>query len=404
MSPAKENASPAERTPSLTAGTTGLSLAQDLLAWLDESDRQLSRELTEKATLEMRQRLSYLLSEGLTEVDAKASEAKSAILDELLNFRSMANAALIPGSEGQQRLRDKILAAIEKLEERGRARGASAPDADAKKLMSDLRKDLKALAQDAQLWEGLDEARRVKTAMRQRSKSVRAILAVLDDKKYSELKDSKLKNLDAVRTWAQAMMEGFTESGRVRENLHGSYRTEWELLLTKVFPEIAPVFPDKSTFAAKRGRDVEKKFERYLQEHLSEIVQSSSAQGLASFQNSSAAARSDFNTQFWKAPSKNQPAALQQLGTEIKFDSKRNLLTLIFAIPGYQSRQLLGVASRVSVQLVRQLRISGASIKIEDSITPEGSEAQFIVSSIPADREDDLGKIHDLLIAQINQR
>jgi hypothetical protein len=210
----------------------------------------------------------------------------------------MANSALIPGSEGQQRLKDKLLTAIDTLEDRSRSRAASAPDAETKKLMSELRKDLKALAQDARLWEGLDEARRVKTAMRQRSKSVRAILAVLDDKKYASLKETKLKNLDLVRTWAQSMMEAFTESGRVRENLHGSYRTEWELLLTRVFPAIAPVFPEKSTFASKRGRDVEKKFERYLQEHLSEIVQSPSAQGLASFHNSSSAARSDFITQF----------------------------------------------------------------------------------------------------------
>jgi hypothetical protein len=404
MSPTRENPPPTERTPSLTAGTTGLSLAEDLLAWLDDSDRQLSRELSEKATLEMRQRLYFLLSQEWESEDAKTRQSKAGLLDELLNFRSMANSALIPGSEGQQRLKDKLLTAIDTLEDRSRSRAASAPDAETKKLMSELRKDLKALAQDARLWEGLDEARRVKTAMRQRSKSVRAILAVLDDKKYASLKETKLKNLDLVRTWAQSMMEAFTESGRVRENLHGSYRTEWELLLTRVFPAIAPVFPEKSTFASKRGRDVEKKFERYLQEHLSEIVQSPSAQGLASFHNSSSAARSDFITQFGKAPARNQRKSLQHLGTEIKFDSKQNLMTLIFAIPGYQSRQLLGVASRVSVQLVKQLNILGASIKIEDSITPEGSEAQFIVSSIPSAREDDLGRIHDLLIEQLNQR
>lgn len=392
-----------EQSLSLTPATTGLSLAQDLLAWLDDSDRELSRELTEKASEEMRQRLTFLLAQGREE-DPKSREAKLALLDDVMNFRSMANAALIPGNEGQQRLRDKIVTAMAKLEERGRARGSDAPDAESKKLMSELRKELKVLTVDTQLWEGLDEARRVKTAMRQRSKSVRAILAVLDKAKYENLKETKLKNLEAVRIWAQSMMDAFAESASVRENLHGSYRTEWELLLTKVFPEIAPVFPDKSTFAAKRGRDVEKKFERYLQEHLNEISQSYSTQGIASFQNSSSAARSDFTTQYRKPQQWGQRELLQQLSTEIKFDSKKNLLTLIFAIPGYQSRQLLGVASRMSVQLAKRLRITGVSIKIEDAISSQGAEALFIVSSIPSDREDDLGKIHDLLIEQINQR
>jgi hypothetical protein len=291
-----------------------------------------------------------------------------------------------------------------KLEEQGRARGSEAPNAESKKLMSELRKELKVLTVDTQLWEGLDEARRVKTAMRQRSKSVRAILAVLDKAKYENLKEMKLKNLDAVRIWAQSMMDAFAESASVRENLHGSYRTEWELLLTKVFPEITPVFPDKSTFAAKRGRDVEKKFERYLQEHLSEISHNYTNNIATTAHNSSSATRSDLTMQFWKAPQSSRREVLQKLATEIKFDSKRNQLTLIFVIPGYQSRQLLGVASRVSVQMVRQLGISGSSIKIEDSITPKGSEAHFVVSSIPANREDDLGTIHDLLIEQINQR
>lgn len=392
-----------EQSLSLTPATTGLSLAQDLLAWLDDSDRELSRELTEKASEEMRQRLTFLLAQGREE-DPKSREAKLALLDDVMNFRSMANAALIPGNEGQQRLRDKIIAAITKLEERTKARGIDAPDAETKKLMSELRKELKSLTVDTQLWEGLDEARRVKTAMRQRSKSVRAILAVLDKAKYEDLKESKLKNIEAVRLWAQSMMDAFATSGSVRENLHGSYRTEWELLLSKVFPEITPIFPEKSTFAAKRGRDVEKKFERYLQEHLNEISQSYSTQGIASFQNSSSAARSDFTTQYRKPQQWGQRELLQQLSTEIKFDSKKNLLTLIFAIPGYQSRQLLGVASRMSVQLAKRLRITGVSIKIEDAISSQGAEALFIVSSIPSDREDDLGKIHDLLIEQINQR
>ena len=392
-----------ESSLSLTPATTGLSLAQDLLAWLDDSDRELSRELTEKASQEMRQRLTFLLAQG-GEEDPKSREAKLALLDDVMNFRSMANAALIPGNEGQQRLRDKIIAAITKLEERTKARGIDAPDAETKKLMSELRKELKSLTVDTQLWEGLDEARRVKTAMRQRSKSVRAILAVLDKAKYEDLKESKLKNIEAVRLWAQSMMDAFATSGSVRENLHGSYRTEWELLLSKVFPEITPIFPEKSTFAAKRGRDVEKKFERYLQEHLNEISQSYSTQGIASFQNSSSAARSDFTTQYRKPQQWGQRELLQQLSTEIKFDSKKNLLTLIFAIPGYQSRQLLGVASRMSVQLAKRLRITGVSIKIEDAISSQGAEALFIVSSIPSDREDDLGRIHDLLIEQINQR
>jgi len=64
----------------------------------------------------------------------------------------------------------------------------------------------------------------------------------------------------------------------------------------------------------------------------------------------------------------------------------------------------LGVASRMSVQLAKRLRITGVSIKIEDAISSQGAEALFIVSAIPSDREDDLGKIHDLLIEQINQR
>ncbi len=197
-----------EQSLSLTPATTGLSLAQDLLAWLDDSDRELSRELTEKASQEMRQRLTFLLTQG-GEEDPKSREAKLALLDDVMNFRSMANAALIPGNEGQQRLRDKIVAAMAKLEERGRARGSDAPDAESKKLMSELRKELKVLTVDTQLWEGLDEARRVKTAMRQRSKSVRAILAVLDKAKYENLKEMKLKNLDAVRIWAQSMMDAF---------------------------------------------------------------------------------------------------------------------------------------------------------------------------------------------------
>lgn len=404
MSSSKENSPTPDGLLSISAETTGLSLAEDLLAWLDESDRALSRELSEKASQEMRQRFYFLLSLESGSEDSKVQQAKAEILDEVLNFKSMANAALIPGSEGQQRLKDKILAAIDTLEDRAKARGASALDSETKKLISDLRKDLKSRTQDAQLWEGLDEARRVKTAMRQRSKSVRAILAVLDNKKYASLKESKLKNLDAVRTWAQSMMEAFTESGRVRENLHGSYRTEWELLLTKVFPAIAPVFPEKSTFASKRGRDVEKKFERYLQEHLSEISQSYANGPIVTVQNSSATAQSEFTTQYRKVPMRGGRGVLLQLSTEIKFDSKKNVLTLIFGIPGYQSRQLLGVASRMSVQLAKRLGITGVSIRIDDSISPQGPEAQFIVSSIPSDREDDLGRIHDLLLEQINQR